>query len=96
MVSANLAAMRQREGQYLVGTTRTQRKPSEAELLKPDWKQVRPEVEVQQVSVAEGEETYILCRTWGRQEKEKAIRNRFSTSMEKALKDGRKASPPDG
>ena len=60
-----------------MGTPRTQRKPSEAELLKPDWKQVRPEVEVKQVSVAEGEETYILCRTWGRQEKEKAIRNRF-------------------
>ena len=61
-------------------------KQLEAELLKPDWKQVRPEVEVKQVSVAEGEETYILCCTSGRQEKEKAIRNRFSTSMEKALK----------
>jgi len=60
MVSANLAAMRQREGQYLVGTPRTQRKPLEAELLKPDWKQVRPEVEVQQVSVAEAEETYSV------------------------------------
>src|SRR5207344_1055590 len=32
-----------------------------------------------------GRETYILCRTEGRQEKEKAIRNRFSSSMEKAL-----------
>jgi hypothetical protein len=83
---ANLAAIRKREGQYLVGTPRTQMKQLEAELLKPDWKQVRPEVEVKQVSVAEGEETYILCCTSGRQEKEKAIRNRFSTSMEKALK----------
>ena len=47
------------------------------------------------MSVAEGEETYILCRTWGRQEKEKAIRNRFSTSMEKALK-GRQKSIATG
>jgi len=34
----------------------------------------------------QGEETYILCRTAGRKEKEKAIRNRFSNSMETALK----------
>ena len=83
---ANLAAIRQREGQYLVGTPRTQMKQFEAELLKEDWKQVRPEVEVKKVTIPEGEETYILCRTWGRKEKEKAIRNRFSASMEKALK----------
>lgn len=81
----NLAAIRQREGQYLVGTPRSQMKRFEAELLKDDWKQVRPEVEVKKVSIPQGEETYILCRTTGRKEKEKAIRNRFSTSMEKAL-----------
>jgi len=83
---ANLAAIRKREGQYLVGTPRTQMKQFEAELLKEDWKQVRPEVEVKKVALPEGEENYILCRTTGRKEKEKAIRNRFSTSMEKALK----------
>ena len=83
---ANLAAIRQREGQYLVGTPRSQMKQFEAELLKEDGKQVRPEVEVKKVSIPGGEETYILCRTSGRKEKEKAIRNRFSTSMEKALK----------
>ncbi len=32
-----------------------------------------------------GEETYILCRSRARQEKEKAIRSRFSIRMEKAL-----------
>jgi transposase len=41
--------------------------------------------EVKKVAIPQGEETYILCRTTGRQEKEKAIRNRFSNSMEKAL-----------
>src|SRR5437588_2310775 len=82
----NLAAIRKRGGQYLVGTPRSQMKRFEAELLKEDWTQVRPEVEVKKVSIAQGEETYILCRTAGRKEKEKAIRKRFSSSMEKALK----------
>jgi transposase len=82
---ANLEAIRKRGGQYLVGTPRSQMKQFEAELLKDDWIQVRPEVEVKQVALAQGEETYILCRTTGRKEKEKAIRKRFSTRMEDAL-----------
>jgi hypothetical protein len=43
------------------------------------------------VAIPEGEETYILCRTSGRKEKEKAIRKRFSNSMETALKGLEKA-----
>lgn len=82
----NLAAIRKRDGQYLTGTPRSQMKQFEAELLKEDWAQVRPEVEIKKVAIPQGEETYILCRTSGRKEKEKAIRNRFSNSMEKALK----------
>jgi transposase len=81
----NLKAVRKREGQYLVGTPRNQMKQFEAELLKQDWTRVRPEVEVKKVTIPQGEETYILCRTAGRKEKEKAIRNRFSNSMETAL-----------
>ena len=81
----NLAAIRKRGGQYLVGTPRSQLKRFEADLLKENWTRVRPEVEVKKVAIPQGEETYILCRTTGRQEKERAIRNRFSNSMEKAL-----------
>jgi hypothetical protein len=58
-------------------------KQFEAELLKDDWTRVRPEVEVKKVAIPEGQETYILCRT-ARKEKEQAIRNRFSSRMEKA------------
>ncbi len=82
----NLAAIRKRDGQYLTGTPRSQMKQFEAELLQADWTRVRPEVEVKKVAIPQGEETYILCRTAGRKEKEKAIRNRFSNSMETALK----------
>jgi transposase len=87
----NLAAIRKRDGQYLTGTPRSQMKRFEAELLKEDWTRVRPEVEVKKVAIPDGEETYILCRTSGRKEKEKAIRNRFSNSMETALKGLEKA-----
>jgi transposase len=81
----NLAAIRKRGGQYLVGTPRSQMKRFEQELLADDWTQVRPGVEVKQVAIPQGEETYILCRTAGRKEKETAIRKRFSSSMEVAL-----------
>jgi len=87
----NLAAIRKRGGQYLTGTPRSQMKRFEEELLKEDWTRVRPEVEVKKVAIPQGEETYILCRTSGRKEKEKAIRNRFSNSMETALKGLEKA-----
>src|SRR5437899_3751832 len=87
----NLAAIRKRGGQYLVGTPRSQMKQFEGELLKEDWTWVRPEVEVKKVAMPEGEETYILCRTAGRKEKEKAIRSRFCGSMEKALNGLKKA-----
>jgi transposase len=82
----NLAAIRKRGGQYLVGTPRSQMKQFETELVKDDWTQVRPEVEVKRIAIPQGEETYILCRTAGRKQKEQAIRKRFSSSMEKALK----------
>ena len=81
----NLAAIRKRGGQYLVGTPRRQMKQFEAELLKEDWTQVRPEVEVKKVAIPQGEETFILCRTAGRREKEQAIRKRFCSRMETAL-----------
>jgi transposase len=81
----NLAAIGKRGGQYLVGMPRRQMKRFEAELLQDDWTQVRPDVEVKQVAIPSGEETYILCRTAARKEKEKAIRKRFSTRREAAL-----------
>ena len=87
----NLAAIRKRGGQYLTGTPRSQLKRFEEELLKENWTRVRPEVEVKKVATSQGEETYILCRTAGRKEKEKAIRSRFSNRMEAALQELEKA-----
>jgi Transposase DDE domain len=81
----NLALLRRRGGQYLVGTPRSKLREFERELLGEDWQQVRADVEVKLVPAPGGEETYILCRSTARKEKEKAIRSRFSARMEKAL-----------
>jgi len=82
----NLEAIRKRGGQYLVGTPRSQMKRFENELVQENWTRVREDVEVKQIAIPQGEETYIMCRTSGRQEKEKAIRGRFCARMEKALR----------
>ncbi len=81
----NLAAIRKRGGQYLVGTPRSKLKQFKAELRKDDFEKIRPEVEVKQILIPGGEETYMLCRTTGRKEKERAIRSRFAAKIERAL-----------
>src|SRR5438874_8263735 len=81
----NLKALRKRDGQYLVGTPRAQLKQFEKQLLDGEWEKIRPDVEVQRVMTPSGDETYILCRSTARKAKETAMRNRVSTSMEKAL-----------
>ena len=80
----NLAALRRQGGQYLVGTPRAKLKGLESELLQGTWTKVREEVEAQLVSIPGGSETYVLCRSTAR-EKERAIRRRFSSRMERAL-----------
>jgi transposase len=83
---ANLAARRRRGGQYLVGTPRTKLRTVERALLEGPWTQVRDEVEAQLVPMPGGQETYVLCRSTARREKELAIRRRFSTRLETALR----------
>lgn len=79
---ANLAAIRRRGGQYLVGTRRATLRHVEQALLDGPWTQVRDEVEAQLVPIPGGTETYVLCRSTARREKELAIRRRFSTRLE--------------
>jgi transposase len=83
---ANLEALRRRGGQYLVGTPRSKLKEFEQALLESGWNQVREEVEVKLVSLPGGTETYVLCRSAARREKEKAMRRRFSQRLEQALR----------
>lgn len=83
---ANLAAVRRRGGQYLVGTRRTALRHVERALLDGPWTKVRDEVDAQLVPIPGGTETYVLCRSTARREKECAIRRRFSSRLEDRLR----------
>ena len=65
----NLALLRRRGGQYLVGTPRSKLREFERQLLADDWLEVRADFEVNLVAPPDGEETYILCRSTARRER---------------------------
>ncbi len=69
---ANLERLRERGGQYVVGTPRSRLADYERQLLEGDWALVNPEVMVQ--LIAEGQETYVLARSVERAKKEEAMR----------------------
>jgi transposase len=71
----NLELLRQREAHYLVGTPKHQLKNYEEQLLKGDWKTISSEVQVQ--LIPQEDEVYVLCRSNGRVEKERAMRRRW-------------------
>lgn len=82
----NLEALRQNGGSYLVGTPRTLLRKMERALLEGEWKTVREGIEVKIVPSPEGkEDTFILCRSSDRQQKEAAIHERFERKMEDGL-----------
>lgn len=86
MVSENnLQFLRNRGGFYLVGTPRGMLKRFEAYLLDSDWSKVQEGIEVKLVNSPNGQETFVLCRSADRREKEKAIHERFAERIEAGL-----------
>jgi transposase len=81
----NLQFLRSGQRRYIVGTPKSQLKEYEQELLSQDWEQIRDGLEVKACSTPEGEETFILCRSRDRAQKEKAIHERFEKRIEKGL-----------
>jgi len=82
----NLEFMRSRGAKYLVGTPKSMLKKFERELIESGWEEVSLGVEVKLCPSPEGgRETFILCRSQGRREKEMAILNRFISRLEAAL-----------
>jgi transposase len=69
---ANLEQVRQRGGQYVVGTPRHQLEAYEKELLQGTWSQINDSVQVQ--LIAQEQETYVLARSVERAKKEEAMR----------------------
>lgn len=81
----NLATLRTRHAHYLVGTPRARLKTFERELLTGDWHQIRDQVEVQLLPSPDGQETFVLCRSTRRRDKEQAMRRLVQQRLEHAL-----------
>lgn len=81
----NLSFLRDQEGHYIVGTPRSALKSFEKDLLDQDWVQVEDGIEVKLRPGPEGGETFILCRSLARREKEKAMHERFEKRIEEGL-----------
>jgi transposase len=82
----NLEQLRECNASYLVGTPKSMLKAFEQRLLEQDWEQLEPGVEVKLCAAPDGtDETFVLCRSPGRIEKEKAIRERQFGRLEEEL-----------
>jgi transposase len=82
----NLKFLKQSRRRYVVGTPKSMLKRFERELLQDDWQTVREGVEVKLCPTPDGGETFVLCRSRDRREKEKAIHARFEQRIEEGLR----------
>ena len=88
MASAeNLAWLRESGRRYILGTPKSElRKWAPALADKTHWREIRAGIEVKLCAAPDGDaETFILCRSRDRSEKEKAMHDRFSRRIEQAL-----------
>ncbi len=87
MVSENnIEFLSQNHRRYIIGTPKSLLKKFERELLSGDWEKINEALQVKKCAAPEGtEETFILCRSTARKEKEQAILERFSNRIEKEL-----------
>ena len=87
MVSAeNLSWLNNTGRRYVIGTARAELKRWAKELAdKSEWRQIREDVEVKICRGPDGKETFLLCRSAVRREKEKAIHERFSKRIDEGL-----------
>ena len=86
MVSAeNLKFLRDRGGQYIVGTPKQMLRQFEQHLTEQDWTVAQEGVEVKLVPAPDGEETFILARSADRRTKELAMHEKFTARLEAGL-----------
>lgn len=86
----NLEFLRQENRRYIIGTNKALLKKFEQELLKKDWTTIRDGIEVKLCKMPKEEdaestddvtETFILCRSQDRKEKDKAIVQRAADKI---------------
>jgi transposase len=84
--AANIKFLKAGDRRYIIGTPKSMLKQFERQLLEASWDHVRQGVEVKLCPSPDGdEETFILCRSRDRLEKEKAILARFESRIEEGL-----------
>jgi transposase len=82
----NVAWLQQTKRRYLIGAPKSELKKWSRELAEAkDWRTVRGGVEAKLCTGPEGQETFLLCRSADRREKEKAMHARFSKRIEERL-----------
>lgn len=82
----NLEFLKEESRRYIVGTPKSMLKKFEQQLLCEDWHAIRKGLEVKLCPSPDGEaETFILCRSRDRGEKEKAMHERFAKRIEERL-----------
>ena len=81
----NLAFLREKGAQYLVGTPKSMLRRFERELVDQGWEEVQEGLEVKLCAGPEGKETFVLCRSRDRGAKEQAMHERFCLRIEKGL-----------
>ena len=86
MSKENLEFMQSGHRKYIIGASKSTLKKFEQQLLQDDWKTIRDGLEIKLYPSPEGEEeTYVLCRSRDRKEKEKAMHERFEQRIDVAL-----------
>jgi transposase len=82
----NLEYLREGGRRYIVGTPRSELRKHERELLDSQgWQAIREGLEVKLCSGEDGKETFILCRSEARREKERAMVDRVVKRIEESL-----------
>jgi transposase len=90
----NLEFLRQENRRYIIGTPKSMLKKFEQELLKEDWSTIRDGIEVKLCKLPKEDdseisdditETFILCRSRDRKEKDKAIVKRAADKIAERL-----------
>ena len=82
----NVAGLRAGGRRYLIGASKSDLRRLEARIVEgSDWTRIREDVEVKLVPGENGAETFILCRSQARKEKDRAIVERFTARLDKRL-----------
>jgi hypothetical protein len=82
----NLEFLQEKERRYIVGTPKSQLRRFEAEIVGQGWTEVHAGLEVKLCPAPDGAETFILCRSADRREKERAMHARATARLEAGLK----------